>query len=468
MMKLTTNIILIISIIGLFSCTNKTSITSGKLITKDNEVTKQINFVGQWMGEGNRELLIRDYVRQYEFLNQDVSVNLMFPEDIGFNRYSTIETHQFIGNVLNSDNPEWDVLLLNDDVEGLSNYMKNKNWASDNLVDFSQYPELTNNTIPEIDLVKIKKRWGGIIPGPFLEGQYWALWTNKNVTQKLGIEVKQYGMTFDDFLGYVKAVDNYNKNNTDQIKPFLEASDWTTIFSLAIGLYISNFDDLDELMDDNVSEKKLQFWHKTLKSLEEIAAYNFVDDDWKGLAWNDIKLGLLNEECLFFSNGSWMYNIWLQEDPSKVMNCVPNEFPTYKQTILYPTTYPIMWGVLKKSPNKEHAIKFLLDMTKPTMAENWVRNTKCPTGIKGSLADANFATDQYEAFSTHLQKTYGSNTYKMSENSSFIFGSEFSNENNYFLEVISGDISADQAMELIQSNLNNLLTLETTTSADIN
>jgi ABC-type glycerol-3-phosphate transport system substrate-binding protein len=265
-------------------------------------------------------------------------------------------------------------------------------------------------------------------------------------------------MTFDDFLSYVKAVDDYNKKNSDYIKPFHEASDWTTVFSIAVSLYVSEFNNLEEIFDDKISEKKLQIWHKTLKALEQVSAYNFINEDWKTLAWNDINLSLLNEECLFFANGSWMYNIWLESDPSKVMNCVPNEYPTFRPqpSVLYPATYPVMWGVLKSSPNKDEAIKFLLDMTKPTMAENWVRNTKCPTGIKGNLADASFGSDQYENFASHIKKTYGSSTYKISENSSLIFGSEYSLEKNYFMEVISGELTADEAMAKIHERFNSL------------
>lgn len=445
-------LLLILLLIGVISCSKKAPPplpTLSNLPQKEISV-KQINFVGQWMGEGNREVLIRNFVREYEFLNQEIDVNLQFPEEIGFNRYNISETREFVANICKQPVPEWDIFIINGDVDGIGNYMGDKDWAKKNLVDFSQFPELSQNTIPEIELEKIKKRWGGIIPGPFLEGQYWALWTNKNVVQKLGIEVKQYGMTFDDFLSYVKAVDNYNKNNSDYIKPFQEAGDWSTIFTIGVSLYISEFSSAEELMEAGLTEQKLQIWHKTLKTFEQVAAYNFINDDWKGLAWNDIKHGLLNEECLFFSNGSWMYNIWLASDPSKVMNCVPNEFPTFKPTILYPSVYPIMWGVHKNAPNKKEAIDFLLDMSKPAMAESWVRNTKCPTGIKGNVVNTDFSSDQYENFATHIQKTYGTNTYKMSENSSLIFGSKYANETSYFVEVVSGELTADQAMVLIR------------------
>jgi hypothetical protein len=353
--------------------------------------------------------------------------------------------------------PDCDIILINDDMEGIANFAGDPDWAKKYLVDFSVYPEIANNTISEIDLADVKKRWNGIIPGPFLEGQYWALWINKNVTRKLGIEVNQFGMTFNDFLSYIKTCYEYNKTHDDHITPFQEAGDWRTFFSIVNQLYISIVNDREELFNLKLTETKLNAWYKTLQALEQLSAYDIVEDNWAMLVWNDNRHKLLNEECLFFANGSWMYNIWSEEDEKKVMNCIPNEFPVFNPPLIYPGGYPIMWGVLKNAPNKEQAIKFLLAMNQPSMAEAWVRNTKSPTGIKGNLADVSFGTDQFGRFSNHLQKTYGTNRYKEYENSGFIFGQDLINEPNYYMEVIMGELTADEAMAKIRASLEHKL-----------
>ena len=42
--------------------------------------------------------------------------------------------------------------------------------------------------------------------GPMLEGYCHAIFYNKDVAERVGIEIKDMGMTFDDLLKYVKAV----------------------------------------------------------------------------------------------------------------------------------------------------------------------------------------------------------------------------------------------------------------------
>jgi hypothetical protein len=413
----------------------------------------QVNFVGQWMTEGKRELIVRNFVREYEFQNQEVHINLKFPEEIGFDRYSTESTYAFNSDLLKQPIPKWDIVLINDDMEGLANYMGDTEWAGKYLVDFSKYSAITENTIAEIDIEKVKKRWNGILPGPFLEGQYWALWTNKKVAEKIGIEVKQYGMTFDDYMSYLSAVEEYNKTNTDKIVAFQESIDWGSSFSIANQLYLSLFDDIDVLYKDEVTEKKLQAWSKTLQALEKMAALKPLNENWESALWSDNKANLLNEKCLFFANGSWMYNIWVEIDKELVLNCIPSEFPTFQKTKMYPGGFPIMWAVHKNTPNKKQAIDFLLGMNKPAMAEEWVRKTKCPTGIKGSLSEVNFGSDQFEAFSYELQKTYGKNMYKISENAKFVLGEKHTYEPIYFMEVITGELTAKQAMKKIRTSM---------------
>jgi ABC-type glycerol-3-phosphate transport system substrate-binding protein len=79
--------------------------------------------------------------------------------------------------------------------------------------------------------------WNGMIPGPYLEGQYWALWFNKKVAEKVGIEIKQFGMTFDDFAGYLKAIYQYNQSNPDDyVIPLYESYVWETTMLLALNL----------------------------------------------------------------------------------------------------------------------------------------------------------------------------------------------------------------------------------------
>jgi hypothetical protein len=418
------------------------------------ESVKQVRFIGQWLNEGKRETLVRDFVLKYEFENQDVDVILKFPEEVYFDRSDTYSNQRFVSQIMSKENPDWDIIRINNQFEEVVSFSGDSLWARKYLVDFSEYPDYINNTKPDLLTDQLKKRWGGIIPGPFIEGQFWAMWTNKKVTDKIGIEVKEYGMTVDDFIEYIKAVDVYNKHNPDDyIVPIHDGTDWRTAFAIAFNIYISALNNPELLFTRETNEQKLIAWHKTLKVLEEISNYNPYDPDWESVTWTGSRFDLINEKCLFYTNGSWMYNIWNMESAEHTMNCFPHEFPSFNEMHIYPSSYQIMWAVLKNSPNKDEAVKFLLDMNKPDIAEMWVQYTKCPTGIKGKLTDVSFGSDQFETFSFNVQKIYGNNTYNYTEVlSEFITGNS-ENLSTHYRDVLLGNISADEAMVDIRSQI---------------
>ncbi len=294
------------------------------------QYTDTINFIGHWLGEGKREDFVRNFVREYEFQNQDVYVNLKFAEDIYYDNLDRKSNQKWLAKTINENNTEWDILRINGEYQEVLEITGDPNWARDNLVDFSQYEEFREGTIPELLTKEAKQQWNGIIPGPWLEGQYWALWCNNKVAEKVGIEVKQFGMTFNDFAGYLKAVHLYNQNHPeDYIMPVFESFVWETTIAIAYNLYASLLDSREELLLNKITEKRLNAWGETLQALETIAKYQPINPNWRETEWSNTTGALINEECLFYVNGSWMYNIWMGIDEKKTMNVMPAEFPSF-------------------------------------------------------------------------------------------------------------------------------------------
>ena len=261
-------------------------------------------------------------------------------------------------------------------------------------------------------------------------------------------------MTFDDFVGYLKAVYNYNQSHPENhIVPIYESYVWKTTMAIAVNLYGSLLDSREEFLSKKITDKRLLAWEKTLEAIELISQFKPIKSDWRTTEWSKTNGSLINEECLFYVNGSWMYNIWMGIDKQKTLNCMPAEFPSFKPLKFYPGAYQITWGVLKNSPHRDEAVKFLLAMNKPSMAESWGRTTKCPTGIKGNLSSATFGADQFENFSSHIQKNYGSNTYRYYESSSWFLDEKNSTTPNYYDEVIEGKMTAKEAMKKIKSSI---------------
>jgi ABC-type glycerol-3-phosphate transport system substrate-binding protein len=451
-------IILVLMILVFFisaGCSKSEDNISNKLIINQTVQPTTVNFIGHWYKEGQRENLVRNFAREYGFKNQNININLKFPEEVYYNREDLRSNQKFVASLLTKEHPDWDIVRVNGEYQEIFQQCGDPDWPRKYLVDFSQIEEFRNGTLPELLTDEAKKAWNGIIPGPYIEGQFWALWCNKNVAKKVGIEVKQFGMTIDDFISYLKAVHNYNvQNPTNYITPIYESVDWPTTAALGIQLYASLLDNPKEFFSEEITEKRLNAWGKTLEVLEQIAPFKPLNPEWRKVNWGKTTASLLNEECLFYVNGSWMYNIWLGLDKEKINNCMPAEFPGFKTASVYPGGYQIMWAVLKNAPHKEEAIKFLLAMNKPAMAEMWVRYTKCPTGIKGNLTGVSFGKDQFENFSYHVQNVYNTNTYRYYESSTWVLDKQNSTTPIFFNEVIEGKLTASEAMHRIRQTLN--------------
>jgi hypothetical protein len=445
---------LLIIVLILDGCSKSKDTINNKFIVAQSVKPTTVNFIGHWYKEGMREDLVRNFARDYGFKNQNVNINLKFPEEIYYNREDLKSNQKFVAKLLLEENPEWDIIRVNGEYQEIMQQCGDPDWPKKYLVDFSEMQEFRDGTIPELLTNEAKKTWNGIIPGPYIEGQFWALWCNKNVAKKVGIEVKQFGMTFDDFKNYLKAVHDYNiLNPAHYITPIYESVDWPTTAALGIQLYASLLDDPQEFFMSEITEKRLNAWGKTLEALEQIAPYKPLNPEWKKVNWGKTTGAMINEECLFYINGSWMYNIWMGLNKEKINNCMPAEFPSFKTPTVYPGGYQIMWAVLKKAPHKDEAIKFLLAMNKPAMAEMWVRYTKCPTGIKGNLTGVSFGKDQFENFSYHVQNVYKTNTYRYYESSSWVLDKKNDKTPIFFNEVSQGQLSASEAMRRIRQSI---------------
>lgn len=414
----------------------------------------EINFIGHWLNEGERENFVRNIAREYEFENQHVKINLKFPEEVYYDQMDRKSNEKFTARVVDEGITDWDIIRINGEFREVYDILKDKDWAKKNLVDFSQYEEFSEGTLPQLLTEEAKADWNGIVPGPYVEGQYWALWCNRKVAEKVGIEVKQFGMTFDDFLSYAKAVDDYNrKNPDDHIVTLFESYVWETTQALGISLYASLMDSAEEFKSLKITEKRLAAWEQTLQALEQLSAYAPIDPSWRETEWTETQKDFLEEKYLFYINGSWMYNIWKGIDDQKIQHVMPAEFPGFKQHVIYPAAYQVTWGVLKNSPNREEAVKFLMAMNKPEIAEMWSRYTKCPTGIKGNLASTSFGGDQFENFSNYVQTEFGSNIYRYYESARWMLNDAHAGDNMYFRDVIEGKITAREAMRRIRSQI---------------
>lgn len=426
------------------------SLNSGNKLISTKET---LNIVGHWLNEGKRERLVKELANEFEFLNQEYVVNLKFPEEIYYTREKANCEFEFIAENLTAKESKWDIIRINNANLEISAYMKEPLWAQKYLVDFSKENSFSENTIPELINDSVKNYWGGIIPGPFLEGFNWTLWYNKALAEKVGIKIKQMDMTFDDLLEYVKVIDNYNKSHNTQIIPIHDCSDWTTIEMLASRLYLSALDNLKECFENSYNETKLAAVKKTLEAFEQLSHYHAFETRNEDMAWGKTQDFPLQHKSFFYMNASWMYNIWQKINDNEVKNMVPTELPVFKPSPIYFGGYQVTWAVPKNAKHKEAALKFLSLINRPAMADKWGNFTKCPTGIKGNISSSGIGYDHFEEFTQSINKKYNNRKIGWFSFAVFVAGKSHVNAKMYVKEVALGKMKVGEAMQKIRADL---------------
>lgn len=430
----------------LISCDKGTDVqnhlTNVKRI-EEIKYTGKVNWIGHWLGEDRREELVRQVGNEFEFRNQEIQVNLKFPQEIMGSKSMELEA-DYIIKLIKSPNPDYDIVWLESDIyQIVANKLGDPYWGKKYLVNFAEYPEYVKSQKEFIiQDPQYRQQMGGIFTGAFLEGYYYTIWYNKEVAKEIGITVKDFDMTFDDLLQYIIATDTYNKKSSKHIAAFYEASDWITTQILFQNLFNSALDS-----NKPGQQEKNAALMKTLLAFEKIGRYKPLILSFRSNKWFDTRQIPLNDECLFYIHGTWMYSHWRGIDKEKILKMVPAELPVFKQQNRYLGGYLSTFAVLKNSPNVDNAIKLMLFWCRPDIAEKWVRYTKNPTGLKGNMTNSEFGGDIYEKFQNSIIKKYGSNV-GYSSDASYIYEttgiSQKTKLNTSIIQLLNGEISADK------------------------
>jgi ABC-type glycerol-3-phosphate transport system substrate-binding protein len=444
--------IILLSLILVFSACSKSVINEKKGFNKVVD-SQQINWIGHWKNEGLREQLVKEVANEFEFLHQDIRVNLKFPEEVYFKNNGNDDEIDFIIKAIQSDKPQWDIIRIKDFYSNISVRLKDPDWGRKYLVDFSEFPDFVDHHQKFLFNDDYKQQNGGITVGPYNEGFFWAVWYNKNVADKMGITIKQFGMTDQDFIGYIKSAYAYNKSHNTQIVPLYEEANWITSENLVLQLFYSSIGSMDELNKKEYDPRKMDKLEEIFKIFEEISNYEPTFKNRSNIFWGKTYDYPLKGKCLFYVQGSWMYNIWDAIDKEGLQNMVPAELPSIKSSSpCYIGGYKACWAVPKNAPHRDAAIKLMKFWASAAISEKWVRYTKCPTGIKGNLTATTFGFDTYENFEYTISKKYVDRMINPVDNR-FIFGIKNKDLRFSIIDIIEKRKTATQAIQEIKRNI---------------
>jgi hypothetical protein len=446
--------------------TDKTT-KNKRLETKNTAIeNKTVNMQGHWKGEDLRENFVTETVKEFETRNPGTKVNIKWNLDFPGGRAGAL---QETINQFKNKKIDWDIIWLEPFYyQEIANGLGDQDWAKHYLVDFETVPGFSETQKSFIlSDPQFRNHMNGVITGPYIEGFYQPFFYNKDLADKIGLEIKDNGMTFDDLLGYFKQINDYNKKNGTNIPILYDSGDYKggigyapstwNIFQSLFRSEISNIDDAKSLVP---SAQKMAAVKKVLKSLEELSQYKPLIEGWKDLPWFETRYYVLEDKAVFTTCGaSWMYSHWHGIDAKKTMKMVPVEMPMYQSVNYYMGGYNPMFAVAKDSPVRDEAVALLMTFSTPGSAEKWVRYAKAPSGIKGNVSaagDISQNTDQFDKFITAITNKYGGNVFD-SKTVDYVLGEKYKDLslqfNKYLGLVMDGQISADEAYNNIVADM---------------
>lgn len=416
-----------------------------------------INWMGHWYKADKRYDLVLEIKRVFSFRNQDTRVNLQFPEQIvGTN--DKVVVARLIVEMIKQKRFDWDIVWMDNHIyQFVAEELNDPYWGRQHLVNFEEIPGFVQSQKPFIiEDPAYRNQTGGILVGPYIEGYYYALYYNRDLAAKIGIQPKPFGMTFEDLLDYVKTAAHYNQNAEDKIPVFFDAYDLPSMEALFQNLVKSWIDDYTATTTDKSSQKKLEAMVKGLQAFEELGKYRPLIPSYASNAWFLTRDVPLNDKVLFYISGTWMYSRWRDIDVVKSAKMVPTELPVFR-----PVNYCLggvipTWAVMKDSPRREAAVRLVMSMSTPRVAERWVQYTKTPTGVAGDFSKATMGSDVYEVYQRTMSEKYGRRV-QYSFNAAYLLG-----ENNSLLQreivdalwkLLEGQMTADQAQHSILAKM---------------
>jgi hypothetical protein len=416
-----------------------------------------INWMGHWYKADKRYDLVREIKRDFSFRNQDTRVNLQFPEQIlGTN--DKVAVARLIAEMIRNRKIDWDIVWMDNHIyQFVAEELNDPLWGRKHLVNFEKIPGFIQSQKPFIIAdPAYRNQTGGILVGPYIEGYYYALYYNRDLAKKIGIQPKPFGMSFEDLLGYVKAVARYNHNAKQKIPIFFDAYDLPSMEALFQNLVKSWLNDYGTTTTEQGSKQKLAAMYKGFQAFEQLGKYRPLIPSYASNAWFLTRDVPLNDKALFYISGTWMYSRWRDIDIAKSAKMIPTELPVFMPVDYGLGGFITTWAVMKDSPQRKAAVRLVMSMSTPRVAEKWVQYTKTPTGVAGEFSKATMGSDVYEVYQRTLSEKYGSRV-QYSFNAAYLLGKKNSLLQSVIVDLLwqllEGKITADQAQNSILAKM---------------
>jgi ABC-type glycerol-3-phosphate transport system substrate-binding protein len=196
--------------------------------------------------------------------------------------------------------------------------------------------------------------------------------------------------------------------------------------------------------------------YKGFQAFEQLGKYRPLIPSYASNAWFLTRDVPLNDKALFYISGTWMYSRWRDIDIAKSAKMIPAELPVFMPVDYGLGGFITTWAVMKDSPQRKAAVRLVMSMSTPRVAEKWVQYTKTPTGVAGEFSKATMGRDVYEVYQRTLSEKYCSRV-QYSFNAAYLLGKKNSLLQNVIVnllwQLLEGKITADQAQKSILAKM---------------
>jgi ABC-type glycerol-3-phosphate transport system substrate-binding protein len=361
----------------------------------EESARRQLRWMGHWEDRGLREQLVHEVRDEFQFLHQDVDIEMAFPVEIMGERGKII-TGKYIAEMIRSGRMDWDVVWMDPTIyQATAAELNDPDWGKKHLVDFSQFPDI--KAAHQSFLVEgpdCHRGTGGVFVGPYIEGLYTYLWYNKTVADKLGLEIKEMEMSADDFLGYLERVKEYNRTAEVPVSACAIFGWPSSLGRLAYNLYLSEHLAHPEKPDDEILARILRFF-ESMSACDPLLNNMRVSNPE---AFQHNAALIAEDKALFMIEPSWNYTNLARNFPNLMNKLRPAQLPGFEKQPFFVGGFIPTWAVMKNSPARDLGIDLMRFWCSPEIAQKWVRYAKSPTGLSGNLYDSEYGMDPFARF----------------------------------------------------------------------
>jgi hypothetical protein len=390
----------------------------------------------------------RRYVRDFEFENQPLRVRVASAEEAVPARFEG-DLAAYIAWMIRTGNYEWDVIRFSPRIhDEVAYHLGDLDWARKYLVDFGEVPGFAESHKSFItEDPHYRSQTGGIHPGPYLVGNYYILLYDARFAEEIGIEVKQHAMTGEDLISYLEALQRYNDREGANVAGlyYRATNGVDALFHhLAMSALSRSVDPERAVRHQWLAalDHAFEFFER-LSAFRDLVDPSFREDD-PSHGWRPVS----EHRTLFWIGPTWRAGLWLGLGGARREHLLPAELPALAETDRYVGSYTAAFAVFSHAPARDAAIQLMLHISSARAAEDWVRFSESPTGLRGNLVSPLLAEDPFAAFRRALTARYGGRV-RYTPGLGGLLGTAYDPLNPYFerllVELLRGETDAQAA-----------------------